>query len=182
MKKVRRQSDLDWASPKLPFINAAEGRLHQKKQTQMQQKQTIATFLLNARRALLEGKFDAAYATGTDLLRTAVEIHGMNSTELIPSYLILGAACMGLSCIPQAEKYLSQAQWLLLKKPSCDNSVKCRVFWQLGLLYTAQRKFEKARHSLAEDMLLNKSRPYKCCKQYECQERSRQVQDYHHSS
>ncbi|XP_062519598.1 uncharacterized protein LOC134194672 [Corticium candelabrum] len=123
-----------------------------RKQTQMQQKQTIETFLLNAPQALLEGKFDAAYATGTELLRTAVEIHGMNSTELIPSYLILGAACIGLSRILQAEKYLSQAQWLLLKNPSCDNSVKCRVFRQLGLLYTARRKFEKARHSLAEDI------------------------------
>ena len=59
---------------------------------------------------------------------------------------------VGLSRLPQAEKYLSQAQWLMLKTLSCDNSVKCLVFRQLGLLYTAQGQYEKARLTLADDV------------------------------
>jgi tetratricopeptide (TPR) repeat protein len=68
---------------------------------------------------------------------------------------------MGLSRLPQAEKYLSQAQWLMLKNVSCDNSVKCLVFRQLGLLYTAQGQYEKARLTLADD-IYHASMKYGC--------------------
>ena len=44
---------------------------------------------------LFEGKHDQAVPAALQSLRFAIEVHGLASIELVPSYLILGEASIG---------------------------------------------------------------------------------------
>ena len=58
----------------------------------------------------------------------------------------------GLGRLSQAEEYLAQAQWTVLKTPECSDSIKSRLFRNLGLLYAAQGNYADALAHLADDV------------------------------
>ena len=61
-------------------------------------------------------------------------------------------AFSGLGRLTQAEEYLSQAQWTVLKTPECTNAIKSRLFRNLGLLYAAKGEDQEALRALADDV------------------------------
>lgn len=52
----------------------------------------------------------------------------------------------------QASKYLSQAQWIVLRTPDCSAAVQHRLHRSLGLLCAAEGNFEQALYHLANDV------------------------------
>ena len=58
----------------------------------------------------------------------------------------------GLGRLSQAEEYLSQAQWTVLKTPKCSNAIKSKLYRNLGLLYAAKGEYDEALRSLADDV------------------------------
>lgn len=58
----------------------------------------------------------------------------------------------GLGRLEQAEEYLSQAQWTVLKTPTCSNAIKSRLYRNLGLLYAAKTEYAEALRQLADDV------------------------------
>ena len=52
----------------------------------------------------------------------------------------------------EAEQYLSQAQWTVLKTKEASPSLKSQLHRNLGLLATAKGDFMSARKHLAEDV------------------------------
>jgi len=54
--------------------------------------------------------------------------------------------------LSQAEEYLAQAQWTVLKTPECPDSIKSKLFRNLGLLYAAQGNYPDALSQLADDV------------------------------
>ena len=58
----------------------------------------------------------------------------------------------GLGRLSQAEDYLSQAQWTVLKTPKCSNSIKSRLYRNLGLLYATQGSSKDALRQFADDV------------------------------
>ncbi|XP_062049275.1 zinc finger MYND domain-containing protein 12 [Lepus europaeus] len=62
------------------------------------------------------------------------------------------AAAAGLGRIVQAEEYLSQAQWTVLKSTHCSNATHSLLHRNLGLLYMAKENYEEARYHLANDI------------------------------
>ncbi|XP_062963076.1 zinc finger MYND domain-containing protein 12 isoform X2 [Cynocephalus volans] len=62
------------------------------------------------------------------------------------------AAAAGLGQIVQAEEYLSQAQWTVLKSTDCSNATHSLLHRNLGLLYMAKENYEEARYHLANDI------------------------------
>ena len=54
--------------------------------------------------------------------------------------------------IKEADQYLSQAQWSVLKSPDCDPGLKSRMHRNLGQLATAKNLFAEARRHFAEDV------------------------------
>ncbi len=54
----------------------------------------------------------------------------------------------------QAEEYLSQAQWTVLKTPECSNAIKSKLYRNLGLLYAAKGEYDEALRQLADDVSL----------------------------
>ena len=60
----------------------------------------------------------------------------------------------GLHKLSQAEEYLAQAQWTVLKTPDCSSAIKSKLERNLGLLYAAQGNFEESLRHLADDVRL----------------------------
>lgn len=52
----------------------------------------------------------------------------------------------------QAEEYLAQAQWTVLKTPECSNAIKSKLYRNLGLLYAAKGEYDEALRQLADDV------------------------------
>ena len=59
---------------------------------------------------------------------------------------------LGLGRLEQAEEYLAQAQWTVLKTPECSNAIKSKLYRNLGLLYAAKGQYEEALTQLANDV------------------------------
>ncbi|XP_077006141.1 zinc finger MYND domain-containing protein 12 isoform X3 [Tamandua tetradactyla] len=68
------------------------------------------------------------------------------------AWLAAAAATAGLGRIIQAEEYLSQAQWTVLKSTRCSNATHSLLHRNLGLLYMAKETYEEARYHLANDI------------------------------
>ena len=58
----------------------------------------------------------------------------------------------GLGRLSQAEEYLSQAQWTVLKTPECSNAIKSKLYRNLGLLYAAKGEYSESLRQLADDV------------------------------
>jgi len=61
----------------------------------------------------------------------------------------------GLGNLDQAEQYLLQAQWTVLKTPECSNTIRHKLSRYLGLLYAAKNQFSHALRQLAYDVRHN---------------------------
>uniref|UniRef100_A0ABI8ABD3 Zinc finger MYND-type containing 12 n=1 Tax=Felis catus TaxID=9685 RepID=A0ABI8ABD3_FELCA len=62
------------------------------------------------------------------------------------------SAAAGLGQIVQAEEYLSQAQWTVLKSTECSYAIQSLLHRNLGLLHIAKENYEEARYHLANDI------------------------------
>ena len=60
--------------------------------------------------------------------------------EMVPPYLLLAEANLGLGRFKQAEEFLSLANWSVLKNPGCSNAVRSQLHRNFGKLYSAQGK------------------------------------------
>ncbi|KAJ3303270.1 Zinc finger MYND domain-containing protein 12, partial [Blyttiomyces sp. JEL0837] len=96
--------------------------------------------------------YNLAIPAALQALRFSMDVYGHNSIELVPSYLLLGEASIGLKQYHQAEDYLSLAKWAVLKAEHCDNSVRSQLHRNFGLLYASQGNFEEALVQLAHDI------------------------------
>ena len=59
---------------------------------------------------------------------------------------------LGLGRASQAEEYLSQAQWTVVKIPSCHAEIKSRLHRNLGMLYATQGHYDESLRHLANDV------------------------------
>jgi len=136
----------------VPFLSSDEERQHREHQLLLRQRQMIDLTRTNGQKLLFEGKHEQAVPAAMQSLRFAIDVHGLASIELVPSYLILGEASIGLDRLSQAEEYLMQAQWTVLKTPECSNAIKSKLYRNLGLLYAAKGEYEEALLNLANDI------------------------------
>jgi len=137
----------------VPFISGSEEqREHQKQQQTTRQKQMIELTRTCGQKLLFESQYEYSIPAAMQSLKFSIEVYGLASIELVPSYLILGEACIGLGRLSQAEEYLSQAQWTVMKTPECKNDIKSRLHRNLGMLYATQENYDDALKHLAEDI------------------------------
>eukprot|EP00794_Sanderia_malayensis_P015206 gene15206-16777_t len=137
----------------IPFTSGSEEeRIHRRNQQNSRQKQMIELTSTVGQKLLFEGKYEYAIPAAMQSLRFSIDTYGLSSIELVPSYLILGEACIGLGRLVQAQEYLSQAQWTVLKTPECSNAVKSRLFRNLGLMHATQGNDDEALKQFADDI------------------------------
>ncbi|XP_041508736.1 zinc finger MYND domain-containing protein 12 [Microtus oregoni] len=136
----------------MPFYNSEEERQHGLQQLQKRQKHLIEFCYTVAQKYLFEGRHEDAVPAALHSLRFRMNMHGHSSVELVPAYLLLAEASLGLGRIVQAEEYLSQARWTVLKSTDCSNATHSLLHRNLGLLYMAKENHEEARYHLANDI------------------------------
>ncbi|XP_043853155.1 zinc finger MYND domain-containing protein 12 [Dromiciops gliroides] len=136
----------------MPFYNSEEERRHGREQLLQRQKHLIELCYKVAQKYLFEGKHEESVPAALHSLRFRINVYGLNSVQLVPAYLLLSEASIGLGHIVQAEEYLSQAQWTVLKSTDCNDEIHSLLHRNLGLLYTAKESYEEARYHLANDI------------------------------
>ncbi|KGL82628.1 Zinc finger MYND domain-containing protein 12, partial [Tinamus guttatus] len=138
----------------LPFVSSEKERKHGMEQLLNRQKYIMDVAQSTARRFILAGEPGKAIPAGLQALRFSVRVHGASSVHVVPAYLLLAEACMDAGYLTQATTYLSQAQWLVLKSPSCSLAVQHKLHQDLGLLHAAKGDLEQSLHHLANDVYL----------------------------
>uniref|UniRef100_UPI00398F60F6 zinc finger MYND domain-containing protein 12 n=1 Tax=Pristiophorus japonicus TaxID=55135 RepID=UPI00398F60F6 len=135
-----------------PFFSSAKEREHSEEQMVQRQKHLIDLTRTVAQKLLFEGKHEEAVPGALQSLRFAIAVYGSTSAELVPSQLLLAEASIGLGRLDEAEEYLSQAQWTVMKTTECVNAIEYKLYRNLGLLYLAKCDNQKALWYFADDI------------------------------
>ncbi|CAK6441084.1 unnamed protein product [Pipistrellus nathusii] len=136
----------------MPFYNSEEERQHGLQQLQKRQKHLIEFCYTVAQKYIFEERYKEAVPAALHSLRFRMNVYGLSSVELVPAYLLLAEASIGLDQIIQAEEYLSQAQWTVLKSTDCSYATHSLLHRNLGLLFIAKENYDEARYHLANDI------------------------------
>eukprot|EP00466_Bigelowiella_natans_P006004 jgi/Bigna1/83620/fgenesh1_pg.111_\ len=105
-----------------------------------------------AHKHLISGSFSLAVVAGLQALRYSKAVYGTNSLDVIPAYLLLAEANMGLNRLEMANKYLEFGNWAILKNPNCTYELRSQLHRNFGKLYTSQEKYSKALTEFAKDV------------------------------
>lgn len=93
---------------------------------------------------LSEGKHEEALPAGQAFLRLCMDVFGSGSVELVPAYLLLGEANLGLGKLSPAAEMLSLAEWIVCRIPECDHEISHGLHRNLGRLQTMRGNLDKA--------------------------------------
>eukprot|EP00727_Mastigamoeba_balamuthi_P009142 m51a1_g4850 hypothetical protein (382) ;mRNA; f:263673-265301 len=121
----------------LTNLGSEEERARRRKATRETQASLVDLTRQEALKFLHEGQYDLAIPAALQSLKFSVDVHGAGALELVPSYLLLGEASIGLGKYGQAESYLSAAKWAVLKNPACPNRIKSSLHRIFGKLYSS---------------------------------------------
>ncbi|XP_068589520.1 zinc finger MYND domain-containing protein 12 [Cebidichthys violaceus] len=105
---------------------------------------------LVAQSKLSEGKHQEALPAAQCCLRCSKDVHGPSAVQMVPAYLLLAEANMGLGNLAQVTELLAQAEWAVLKSP--EHSVHHRLHRSLGRLHIATGNLEAALFNFANDI------------------------------
>ncbi|KAM9751430.1 zinc finger MYND domain-containing protein 12 [Menidia menidia] len=127
------------------------------KQSRRKEKQLMKAELIEicrntAQSKLSQGKHFEALPAAQFCLRCCIDVHGPNTIQLVPAYLLLAETNMGLGNLALVADLLSQAEWAILKSPECDRSLRQRLHRSLGRLHTATGNLEAALFHFANDI------------------------------
>lgn len=106
-----------------------------------------------AQRYLFEGDYQRAIPGAMTSLKLVIELFGIKSVDLVPSYLILGEASQGLGNLTQAQEYLSQAEWTVIKSSDCPLPILSKLYRNIAMLQIAEEDFDEALRNLANDVI-----------------------------
>jgi len=138
--------------PSLPFMTSTEDSEIKKNDLKERQTSMMELTKIIGRKLLFEGKHNQAVPAAVQCLKFSIDVHGLNSVRLVPAYLILGEASIGLGKLSQADEYLAQAEWTVLKSPDTVDAIKSKLYRNIGLLHAAKGNYEAALRLLSEDI------------------------------
>ncbi|XP_063710962.1 zinc finger MYND domain-containing protein 12-like [Symsagittifera roscoffensis] len=133
----------------LPFLGSEDERQRRNADRVEKQKDLIMLTRKTGQKFLFEKRFNEAVPAALQSLKHSIEVYGTSSIELVISYLILAEASIGLDKLNQAEQYLSQAEWTVLKTEEVGNDYKAKLYTNMGLLYDAKASYQEALRNFA---------------------------------
>ncbi len=101
---------------------------------------------------LARGQYALSIPGALQSMKLTKDVHGEDSIELVPTYLLLAEANLGLKRLKSAEEFLSLANWSVLKNPECSNTIRSQLHRNFGKLYAAQGKHAEALQQLSQDV------------------------------
>lgn len=105
-----------------------------------------------AEACLSQGQFEASIPVALTAMNLSVELFGKESIDVVPCYLLLAEANLGTQQLGQAEWYLSQANWAVVKTPDCSFHIRSIVHRCFGKLYAQQGRTEEALTHLSSNV------------------------------
>ena len=135
-----------------PLASSEEERNKRFEMVQAIKRALIAMCREEAARHTVQGRFELAIPAGAYALKFGTSIYGDGKVELVPAYLLLAEANLGLLDYRMAEEYLTKANWALLKTANCSNALRSQLRRNFGKLYASQGRYEEALRQLADDV------------------------------
>uniref|UniRef100_A0A667WYF9 Zinc finger, MYND-type containing 12 n=1 Tax=Myripristis murdjan TaxID=586833 RepID=A0A667WYF9_9TELE len=105
-----------------------------------------------AQSKLFEGKYMEVQPAAQFFLRCATDIFGPGVVQLVPAYLLLAESSVGLGSLSQAKRFMSAAEWVVLRSPDCGPAVRHQLHRSLGRLYTMMGNLDAALLHFANDV------------------------------
>eukprot|EP00451_Oxyrrhis_marina_P021542 CAMPEP_0204354914 /NCGR_PEP_ID=MMETSP0469-20131031/33748_1 /ASSEMBLY_ACC=CAM_ASM_000384 /TAXON_ID=2969 /ORGANISM="Oxyrrhis marina" /LENGTH=361 /DNA_ID=CAMNT_0051342079 /DNA_START=41 /DNA_END=1126 /DNA_ORIENTATION=- len=136
--------------PKL--IGSEEERERRNEELRAIRKELLELCTEQSQKFLVQGKYELAVPGALQSLKFAIEIYGGEAKELVPSYLLLAEANLGLRRLKIAEEFLSLANWNILKHPQAGSSMMSSLQRNFGRLYAAQQRYTEALQAFATDI------------------------------
>jgi len=134
------------------MIGSEEERHRRNEELMGIRKELLELCTETAQKFLVQGKYELAVPGALQSLKFAIEVHGSEATELVPSYLLLAEANLGLRRLKIAEEFLSLANWNILKRPEAGSSMMSNLQRNFGRLYAAQQRYNEALQAFATDI------------------------------
>ncbi|KAG7520809.1 hypothetical protein JOB18_036257 [Solea senegalensis] len=119
---------------------------------QLKKTELIEICRLEAQRKLSERKHYEALPAAQFCLRCSTDVHGPCTVQVVPAYLLLAEANMGLGNLGLVAELLSQVEWVVLKSPDCGHTLHRQLHRSLGLLHTVTGNLEAALFNFANDI------------------------------
>nr|XP_033777708.1 zinc finger MYND domain-containing protein 12 isoform X1 [Geotrypetes seraphini] len=135
-----------------PFFLTDTQRQQYAEQMMQRKKHLVDITYQEAQKFLCEGNHRTALPAALHSLRFSIEIYGFKSVELVPAYLALAEANIGLGDLAQAQEYLAQAQWTVLKSSDCGSNIHHKLHRNLGRLYAAEGNLQESLYHFANDV------------------------------
>uniref|UniRef100_A0A672JZ44 Zinc finger, MYND-type containing 12 n=1 Tax=Sinocyclocheilus grahami TaxID=75366 RepID=A0A672JZ44_SINGR len=107
---------------------------------------------IEAQRWVSKKRFQDVLLAALLFRRWAIRVNGSCAAELVPAYLLLAQANIGLGSLSQAHEYLSKAEWTVMKTPGCSHTVLHQLHRTLGRLHAATGKYTSALTHFANDV------------------------------
>ncbi|KAG1973800.1 zinc finger MYND domain-containing protein [Pimephales promelas] len=149
----------DWISihekvcPLLVSIHALQSdHDHHQKERVKKQEYLIEIAHLEAQRWVSKKRFQDVLPAALLFLRWAMQVYGTCAVELVPAYLLLAQANIGLGSLSLAHEYLSKAEWTVMRTPGCSHTVLHQLHRTLGRLHAAMGKYTSALTHFANDV------------------------------
>ncbi|KAG8463355.1 hypothetical protein KFE25_004866 [Diacronema lutheri] len=105
-----------------------------------------------ASKSCVRGDFHLAIPAAVYALQLLTEVYGDGKLELVSAHLLLAEANLGARRFPQAEQFLTLANWVLVKNPQASDALRSTLRRNFGKLYASQGRFEDALRHLADDV------------------------------
>ncbi|XP_051508467.1 zinc finger MYND domain-containing protein 12 [Myxocyprinus asiaticus] len=135
-----------------PLHTLQADRDHHHTETLKKKEQLIEIAHLEAQRWVSKRRFQNVLPAALLHLRWAMRLYGSCAVQLVPAYLQLAQANIGLGSLSQAHEYLSKAEWTVMKTPGCSHIVLHQLHRTLGRLHTATGEYTSALSHFANDV------------------------------
>lgn len=165
MRSSKKHQSVDWAgihekicAMMAPLrnppdsINSEDARRRRLLTLQMKQHALIDLAKTESSKLLVQGQYELAIPGALQSLRLGMLVYGKGHIELVPSYLLLAEANMGLGRHTSAEEFLSLASWSVFKSTECSNALRSQLHRLFGKIYLTQGRMLDALQQLSLDI------------------------------
>ncbi|CEL93868.1 unnamed protein product [Vitrella brassicaformis CCMP3155] len=144
--------DLTLLRSKPKMIGSEEERQKREKELRAIRKEVLDLCTETAQKFLVQGNYQLAVPGALHSLKLAIATYGSEALELVPSYLLLAEANLGLRRLKVAEEFLSLANWSLVKHPEAGPALMSNLQRNFGRLYAAQQRYNESLEAFASDI------------------------------
>jgi len=134
---------------KPPIVGSEEERARRQNTVNVSLRALVDLTKSQAIQFLEAKKFKLAIPGALQALKFARDVYGDGHIELVPSYVLLAEAHLGLSNLAQTEEYLSLANYSVLKNPDCSNLIRSQLHRDFGKLYLLKGEHQTALKHMA---------------------------------